>query len=223
MSKRILILALVAVQVQAKEQEFVDIKSHITNVNYDIRYYSGNNFVGERIDGYKAAKCLVHKNAIAALSKASEALNKAGDRFKFFDCYRPEKAVAHFMRWAKDLEDIKTKKTYYPNLDKSAFVGPYIAPRSGHSKGYTVDLTLEQKQPNGSYTEVDMGSAFDMFDLVSNTDNPSITKQQKANRYLLKKSLEAVGFSAYDMEWWHFTYTAVPSNERATFYDFDVK
>lgn len=208
---------------QAGKENFVDIKSKVSNVEYDIRYFGSNNFVGDKVDGYLASKCYIHKDAIAAVQAMVAELEQQGLKLKLFDCYRPEKAVAHFMRWAQDLTDTKTKAEYYPNLPKSALVGPYIAERSGHSRGFTMDVTLLKKDTNGQYQELDMGSAFDMFDPVSNTDNPSITAQQRANRLTLKNIMHKHGFAAYDMEWWHFTYADMSAKQKQQYYDFDVK
>ncbi|TKB43535.1 M15 family metallopeptidase [Thalassotalea mangrovi] len=211
-----------AQQSLVERQQFVDIKSVIENVEYDIRYATSNNFVGERIDGYLASKCLIHRDAMSSLRDIVNELAKQDLRLKFFDCYRPEKAVAHFMSWANDLSDTKTKADYYPNLDKSALVGPYIAERSGHSRGFTVDLTLVRKDGSGQYVELDMGSSYDLFDPLSNTDNPGINASQRKNRQLLKTVMESHGFAAYNMEWWHFTYRDMTTQQKQQYYDFDV-
>ncbi|MDC8829509.1 M15 family metallopeptidase [Alteromonas gilva] len=200
--------------------QFVDVKSVIRDVNTEIRYYSDDNFVGTRIDGYEAAKCLLHRAAANDLKQASEELAGQGYRLKIFDCYRPEQAVAHFMRWAQDISDQSTKSDYYPNIEKADLVPDYIAARSGHSRGYTIDLTLEQVQADGSYKEVDMGSPFDMFDTLSNTDDSRITETQKRHRYQLKSIMHKHHFSAYSMEWWHFTHESDP---KTNYWDFPVK
>ncbi|XQW86762.1 M15 family metallopeptidase [Thalassotalea piscium] len=204
------------------KQQFVDIKLAIPSVVYDIRYASKNNFVGEVIDGYLAPKCLIRQEVIKPLIKLSDELLQQGYRLKLYDCYRPEKAVKHFMRWALDLSDTKTKNTYYPNLDKSNLVGQYIAEKSGHSKGFTLDLTIQMKDKNGTWHDLDMGSTFDMFDKISNTETPLISPQQKYNRQILKVTLERNGFTNYPMEWWHFTYTKTPKSQRQHAYNFDV-
>lgn len=205
---------------ELKPVEMVDLALIMPNATYDIRYASDNNFVGRVVDGYLAPKCFIHISAADKLVKANEALSELGLRFKIFDCYRPQKSVAHFMRWAKDLSDTTTKTEYYPNLPKSELVGDYIAEKSGHSRGYTIDLTIEQKQKNGSYQELDMGSPFDMFDTLSNTADSRVTLAQKKNRYLLKGIMEDAGFRDYSMEWWHFTYNADPGK---IYLDFNIE
>ncbi len=219
----IALLLLAACQANAASsvpEQFVDLKNVVADATFDIRYYSTNNFVGAKVAGYHAAKCIIHKSAARDLKNVSAELALLGYRLKVFDCYRPEQAVAHFMRWAEDLTDVSTKPVYYPNIAKAALVPDYIASRSGHSRGYTIDLSLEQKQPDGSYREVDMGSPFDMFDALSNTEHPHITERQKRHRALLNNTMSSYNFSNYSMEWWHFTHTSDPNT---TYWDFPVK
>ena len=200
-----------------KQQEFIDVATLLPTALFDIRYYSSNNFVGKPIDGYKSAKCLLHKTTAYALQKAHKQAQLAGLNFKIFDCYRPQRAVDHFVRWVNDPTDLVTKATYYPNLGKDELLGGYIAAKSGHSRGSTLDLTLTDSEG----TELNMGSLFDMFDTLSNTDDLRITTRQKANRYKHKNIMVAAGFAPYSMEWWHFTYK--PQAYPDTYFDFEVK
>lgn len=202
---------------QSHRSEFVDVATLIPTALFDIRYFSERNFVGEPIAGYNAPKCLLHKTAAAALLKAHSQAEQAGYNFKIYDCYRPQRAVDHFVRWVNDATDIKTKAAYYPNLGKDQLLGGYIAAKSGHSRGSTIDLTLTDPQGQA----LNMGSLFDMFDTISNTDDPRITEEQKANRYKLKNIMMAAGFSPYSMEWWHFTYK--PQAYPDTYFNFVVK
>lgn len=200
-----------------KRSEFVDVTSVVPSIQTEIRYFTANNFVGEPVTGYEAAKCLLHVSAAKALAKVQTAAKQQGMSLKVFDCYRPQRAVDHFVRWVNDENDTKTKAEYYPNLNKDKLLGDYIAAKSGHSRGSTVDLTLVDSKGK----ELDMGSVFDMFDTLSNTDDPRITPAQKANRYKLKELMTAQGFAPYSMEWWHFTYK--PQAYPDTYFDFVVK
>ncbi|WP_404343400.1 M15 family metallopeptidase [Pseudoalteromonas mariniglutinosa] len=188
--------------VNSQRHEFIDVASILPNAVFDIRYFTEHNFVGTAIDGYLAPKCLLHKTAVIGLQAAQQQAQQQGMSLKIFDCYRPQRAVDHFVRWVNDVTDTKTKSEYYPNLAKKQLLGDYIAAKSGHSRGSTIDLTLVDEQGK----ELDMGSPFDMFDTLSNTDDPRITVQQQANRYKLKTLMINAGFSPYAMEWWHFTY-----------------
>ena len=142
-----------------------------------------------------------------------------GYSLKVFDCYRPQRAVDRFVAWGRDLSDQAMKAEHYPAEDKSQlFEKGYIADRSGHSRGSTLDLTLV-RQPDA--TELDMGTPYDYFDSLSNTEDPRITGQQRANRLLLKGVMEKHGFVNYDKEWWHYTLTDEPYPD--SYFDFPVR
>ncbi|MEO1246259.1 MAG: M15 family metallopeptidase [Pseudomonadota bacterium] len=210
-----------ALEAAARPAAIVDVTDVVENLELDIRYAGTDNFVGEAIDGYLAAKCLVHTEAAARLKKAQEQAEAEGLRLKIFDCYRPQRAVDHFLRWAANPDDIKTKAAYYPNKHKPELIGPYIAARSGHSRAAAIDLTLVKKDRQGGWTKLDMGTPFDFFDARSNTDDPRITPGQKANRYRLRAIMLDAGFKPYDLEWWHFSIADEPYP--ATFFDFPVQ
>ena len=185
--------------------DFVDIKKVIPEVIIDARYYSGENFVGRRIDGYLANKCYLRKETAFALKEAYLEIASENMTFKIFDCYRPQRAVDEFILWTKDIEDQSTKRLYYPNIEKSELLGPYIAAKSGHSRGNTIDLTIASKQGD-QFLDMDMCSSYDLFDPISHTFNDLINPKQQSNRVHLKNVLEKYGFEYYELEWWHFSY-----------------
>lgn len=205
-------LAALFLLAKAAAPDFVDAGEAIPAAVIDIRYASTDNFTGARVDGYRRAKCLLSRPAAEALARASAELSQMGLRLRLFDCYRPQRAVDHFMRWAAN-GDQSTKAAYYPNVEKSAlFAEGYIAERSGHSRGSTVDLTIDG---------LDMGSPFDFFDPLSNTADPRPDAAQRANRLLLKLLMERHGFRPYALEWWHFTLDREPWQD--TYFDRPVK
>ena len=203
----------------ANNDQFVDIKEVIPSVQLDIRYYTHNNFIGSRINGYDAPKCLLTREAALALKYVQEELVNNRQALKIFDCYRPQQAVDHFVRWAKDLNDQKMKAEYYPSIDKkSLFKDGYIAEKSGHSRGSTVDLTIVDLNTN---RELDMGTRFDYFDPLSHTASNGISKIQRDNRIALKTIMERNGFKNLKEEWWHFTLKNEVFPNR--YFDFKVK
>ncbi len=124
-------------------KEFVALSDIDPTIIQDMRYATPRNFVGKPIDGYRQPICILTETAAKALHRAQQSLLKRGYSLKVYDCYRPQRAVDHFVRWAKDLDDQRMKQEYYPNVDKSnLFADGYIAEKSGHSRGSTVDLTL---------------------------------------------------------------------------------
>ena len=198
---------------------FVYIKDEIPTAILEIRYFSEDNFVGTRIDGYHAPKAILSKEAAQALKKAADNLYEQGYYIKIFDAYRPQRAVNHFIRWAKDLDDTKMKGKYYPALDKSVlFKLGYIAEKSGHSRGSTVDLTLVDISTG---KELDMGTGFDFFGEISNHGTDLITKQQEKNRNILRDAMVGAGFEILPEEWWHYKLKDEPYPD--TYFDFPVK
>ncbi len=207
--------------------QFVLISEHIPDVILEIRYYSTYNFIGERIPGYLEPVAILTRQAADSLKAVSDDLMKQGYRLKIFDAYRPQRAVDFFMAWAKDIDDVRMKQYFYPELDKSVIVPQeYVAEKSGHTRGSTVDLTLFDMKLE---KEVDMGCTFDYFGLAS---HPSvlpgqeigaykpITQEQYDNRMILQKAMLRHGFKLYDYEWWHFTLKDEPFPD--TYFNFPV-
>ena len=197
---------------------FVLLSEAVPDAILEIRYYSTYNFVGDRIDGYEEPVALITKQAAAALKEVSDELVSRGYRLKIYDAYRPQKAVTHFMNWAKDENDVRMKKYFYPELEKSVlFPQGYINEHSGHSRGSTVDLTLFDMTTE---KEVDMGGTFDYFGELSHPDYKDITEQQYANRMLLREVMLKHGFKPLPEEWWHFTLENEPYPD--TYFTFPV-
>jgi D-alanyl-D-alanine dipeptidase len=203
---------------QDRPAQFVDATAIVPGLIVDMRYAGAHNFVGRSIDGYEAPRCLLTQTAAAALAEVARDLAPRGLLLKVFDCYRPTRAVADFVRWAHDLNDLTGKTEFYPTVDKRIlFRDGYIAERSNHSRGSTVDLTLAQT----SGRELDMGTPFDFFSPRSWTAAESIPASARANRALLAASMRRHGFRPYEKEWWHFTKSHEPFPN--TYFDFPIR
>ena len=197
---------------------FVVLADAVPGIVQEIRYYSTYNFIGERIDGYEEPAALLTREAARALKAVSNEMNVMGYRLKVFDAYRPACAVRQFVLWGIEDTDVRMKPYFYPDLPKQElFAKGYIASRSGHSRGSTVDLTLLDMATG---KEVDMGSPFDLFSPVSHPDSPAVTKEQHDNRMLLQKVMVRNGFVPIDCEWWHFTLRDEPYPD--TYFEFPV-
>lgn len=208
----------VVVNPEEDASDFVLLTDVVPDAILEIRYYSTYNFVGDRIDGYEQPTALLTKEAAEALKKASDELIKKGYRLKIYDAYRPQKAVTNFMNWAKDVDDTRMKVYFYPELDKSIlFDQGYIAEKSGHSRGSTVDLTLFDMKTE---KEVDMGGTFDYFGELSHPDYKNITEEQYNNRMILREAMINNGFKPLPEEWWHFTLENEPYPD--TYFTFPV-
>mgnify|MGYP000692909123 CR=1 FL=1 len=201
---------------------FVKIKDAIADIQTDVRYFGEDNFMGVRVTGYRAPIIYITKQAAQALKKVQDELRPMGLSLKVFDAYRPQRAVDHFARWALDLEDTKTKAKYYPNTSKNRlFKDGYIARQSGHTRGSTIDLTIVSHNDDGTNTELDMGTGWDLLGKRSHIDAEGMTGQQRANRLLLRTLMMEHGFRPYDKEWWHFTLEDEPFPN--TYFDFLVQ
>lgn len=215
----ILFLGLSTKQKQTLPEGFVYVKSIIPDLDVELRYYSTNNFVGDTIDGYNTNSLILTKAAAEKLKLVQADLQVQNLCLKVYDGYRPQRAVNHFIRWAKDLDDTLKKSVFYPKINKrNLFKAGYIASKSGHSRGSTLDLTITDGETG---EPLDMGSPFDYFGEQSGFDYPNITEQQKHNRQLLKTVMLKHNFRHYPKEWWHFTLRWEPFPK--TYFDFEVK
>lgn len=210
-------------------------------IQQDMRYFGHNNFLGRPVAGYEAPECILSTPAAEALVEVQRAVKQLGLSLKVYDCFRPQRAVNDFMQWGADQSDQLMRASYYPEVPKSElFSRGYIAERSGHSRGSTVDLTLvpdgstipgpdalasvydcrapiDERYPDNS---LDMGTGYDCFDPESHTDNIVVGVDALRNRYLLRDIMEAAGFTNYDQEWWHYTLNDEPFPDQ--YFDFPV-
>lgn len=230
---------------------FVDLAQVAPGIVIQMRYAGAQNFLGRPVHGYVAARCWLSRPAAEALARVAGDLAGRGLALMVYDCYRPQRAVDDFVAWARDGDRAETgdpvetaaRNRHYPAVPRSElFHRGYIALRSGHTRGSTVDLTLiplsraadagaEFQEPddcrfgNGTPFAADgsleMGTAFDCFDERAHADNPEIAPVARHNRQLLRQAMLRRGFAPYAKEWWHFTLTAEPLSNRS--FDFEVR
>jgi D-alanyl-D-alanine dipeptidase len=219
---------------------FVDLADVAPGVRVDLRYAGADNFVGRPVRGYGAARCLVTRRAAAALSRVERALEARDHRLVVYDCYRPRRAVADFVAWSRTTPADAVAPEHNPNVPKGElFKRGYIASRSAHSRGSTVDVSVspmivepagrlrddrtgrdcrDLREPLAPDGTLNMGTTFDCFDVRSHTD-ADVGEEARKNRALLRSAMEKEGFVAYPAEWWHFTL----SNETFPSTDFDFE
>jgi D-alanyl-D-alanine dipeptidase len=225
---------------QAPAGAFSLVSEVAPSITQEIRYITPHNFIGRPIKGYRDAECILTVQAADALARVQTAVRAKGYTLKVYDCYRPQRAVDDFVAWGKRLKDQKMKAEFYPRVDKrNVFKDGYIATKSGHSRGSTVDLTLvklparkQERYHRGDKLRsctsrkrfrdntIDMGTGYDCFDAKSHPFAASVTKKQRRNRLLLRRAMLAAGFKGLATEWWHFTLRDEPFPE--TFFDFPV-
>lgn len=198
---------------------FVDAAAVTPGLVVEMRYASAHNFVGGPVDGYQRPVCLLTRQAAEALAHVERDLAPRALGLKVFDCYRPVRAVVHFVRWAREVRNVATKAEFYPAVDKrDLFRLGYIATQSGHSRGSTVDLGLVMLT-NGR--ELNMGTPFDTFSPRSWASDTSVSGEAQKNRALLAAAMRRRGFRPYVREWWHFTLRGEPFPN--TYFDFPVE
>ncbi len=206
----------------------------------EMRYFGVHNFLGRKVKGYEAAECILTKRAALALKSVQKRLVKRGLSLKVYDCYRPARAVKDFVTWSQN-NDKKAKPEFYPTLPKRRlFALGYIARRSAHSRGSTVDLAIvplpPEKQPDFSFerqracfesyekrfadNSLDFGTGYDCFHELSHTRNPNIGEIARRNRQLLVSEMARAGFVNYSKEWWHFTLRNEPYRKK--YFDFPI-
>lgn len=206
-------------QKQELPEGFVYVRSEIPDLDVELRYFTTHNFVGDTIDGYKSNNLILTKETAEKLKLVQDELQQQNLCLKVYDGYRPQQAVNHFIRWARDLNDTVNKSIFYPNVKKqNLFKEEYIASRSGHSRGSTVDLTIID---GNTGKPLDMGSPYDFFGKESWVDYDGINESQKKNRQLLQRVMLKHNFRNYPKEWWHFTLRWEPFPK--TYFDFEIE
>jgi len=220
---------------------FVHLRSIAPAITQDIRYAGSHNFIGRPIAGYAAGECILARPAAEALAAADAEFRQRGLTIQVFDCYRPQRAVDDFAAWAQDLGQTQMRDEFYPRVDKRVlFSSGYIAHRSGHSRGSTVDLTLrpvnappppawQPGQPLGDCAgparyqdgSLDFGTGYDCFDEKSHHGAAGISAEATQNRALLAEVLTRHGFKPYSQEWWHYTLREEAFPEQ--YFDFPVE
>ncbi len=229
----------------ARDKGFVYLHEVDPTILVSLRYYSNENFVGKTVEGYKKPVVILTRQAAEALKNVQSSVKKDGYCLVVYDAYRPQHAVNNFMLWSTNNTDKIKEQQYYPRVAKDqAFDLGYIARRSGHTRGSTVDLTIikdgeslheikesDRQLLDGSTIKflddgtVDMGSSFDLFDIASHSENDLIKEQYKESRRYLKSVMEQNGFRNYYKEWWHFNMTnePFPADQDSSYFDFPIE
>ncbi|HET7716082.1 MAG TPA: M15 family metallopeptidase [Bauldia sp.] len=241
-SALLLLLSASAASAEQLPEGFVWLRQVDPTIEQDIRYYGRHNFIGRPIAGYEAPECILTREAAEALAAVQAELVRSGLSLKVYDCYRPQRAVDEFVAWAADGADQATKAEFYPRVDKALFFDlGYVARKSGHTRGSTVDLTIvrlghaveppyrageplsdcalpmAERFPDAS---LDFGTGFDCMDEKSHHGRTDIPSVAQTNRLMLKDLMERHGFAAYPEEWWHYTLQDEPFPD--TYFDFPV-
>jgi len=183
----------------------------------DMRYATRRNFTHTKLPGYLAGVCILAEPVARALAKVQADLKEQGLALVMHDCYRPARAV-HAMA-ALVRKRAGTDAEYHPNISGSELVARgYVASRSGHSSGGSVDVSLARRD-GGRLVPLEMGTSFDFFDPSSHTAAAK-SEPARTNRAVLVNAMTRNGFANYAKEWWHFSYSREPFKGRQ--FDFPI-
>jgi D-alanyl-D-alanine dipeptidase len=198
--------------------DFAYVDEAVPGIRWDSKYATWDNFTGKPLDGYLANRIVGTTALCAALARARDEAAGLGFGLLLWDGYRPQRAVDRFLHWSRQPEDGRTKPRHYPNIERvEMFERGYVAARSGHSRGSTVDLTLFRLDTGEL---VSMGGDHDLMDAVSHHGAAGIRRDQRMHRQDLRHVMEVSGFRAYEREWWHYTLENEPYPD--TYFDFPI-
>lgn len=214
-----------------RPDDFVPLRAVAPTIRQELRYTGNDNFLGRPVAGYDKAQCWLTRPAATTLARVQAELAPLALGLKVFDCYRPQRAVDDFMRWA-DGPTGPNAELYYPDVPQTQLIPQgYIAACSGHSRGSTVDLTIihlnrsqapGHEDPRGcagsGAGELNMGSGYDCFGPQSHTLGELVAGEVRENRWRLKRLMERHGFVNFRKEWWHYTLRDEPYPD--TWFDF---
>jgi D-alanyl-D-alanine dipeptidase len=197
---------------------FVFLDEVLSGVRWDAKYATWDNFTGTPVDGYEVNRVVGSDALAAALLEAKDRAAATGLGLLLWDAYRPQRAVDRFLEWSCQPEDGRTKQRFYPNIDRAAmFTSGYVAPKSGHSRGSAVDLTL-YRLDTGEL--LPMGGDHDLMDERSHHGARGVSAIEAPNRRTLCDVMERSGFERYDHEWWHYALRYEPYPD--TYFDFPI-
>lgn len=198
--------------------DFAFVDELVPGIRWDAKYATWDNFTGKPVDGYVANRIVGTRALCTALEVAQEKAASRGFGLLLWDGYRPQRAVDCFVRWSDRPEDGRTKLRHYPNIDRRGMLEQgYVATRSGHSRGSTVDLTLYHLD---SGEIAPMGGGHDLMDPISHHEAGGITPIEARNRHHLCSVMADCGFASYEKEWWHYTLSDEPYPD--TYFDFPI-
>jgi zinc D-Ala-D-Ala dipeptidase len=200
------------------EQGFAFLDEVLRGVRWDAKYATWDNFTGTPVDGYEVNRIVGSRALADALAVAKAHAADLGFGLLLWDGYRPQRAVNRFLEWSALPEDRRTKDRFYPNIDRAEmFTSGYVAPRSGHTRGSAVDLTL-YRLDTGELAA--MGGRHDLMDERSHHGARGVSAVAARNRQTLCSIMEGSGFEPYDREWWHYVLRDEPFPD--TYFDFPI-
>ena len=169
-----------------REQELTELTELDRSIRLDVRYATSNNFMG--VPFYTQGRAFLQRPAAEALVRVHERAEAYGVGLTIHDAYRPWSVTKMFFEGTPD-----ELKRFVADPSRG----------SRHNRGCAVDLTLHDRATG---EVIPMVAGYDEFSTRSYPDYPGGTSRARWYRSLLRRLMEAEGFTVYEYEWWHFDY-----------------
>lgn len=174
------------VEENKREADLIELRKLSRSIKLDIKYATADNFVGRPV--YTEARAFLQRPAAEALVRVHKLLKKQHLGIVVYDAYRPWAVTKLF--WEVVRED---QKIYVADPAKG----------SKHNRGCAIDIGMYDRKTGKT---IPMPSAYDEFNERASPEYTGGTDEERANRDLLRKLMEAAGFTVNPNEWWHFDY-----------------
>ncbi|NLN97311.1 MAG: M15 family metallopeptidase [Eubacteriaceae bacterium] len=180
----------------------VNLSERIPSLETDVRFYTGENFIGKPLPGYHAPVVWASAQCAEALQRVQHLLLAQGLSLRVYDGYRPQEAECAIRDWMEEPETMPEKAYYYPKLTKKQLMEKgFIKFPSVHRTGEALDVTLFKLS---SGISLDMGSPYGYMSPASQKTYSHLTPRQVQNRLMLKYAMASACFKMNDGGWWHF-------------------
>lgn len=183
-------------------EELCYLDEEVPGIRVDLKYCGSDNFTGRPVAGYTSGhRAILRRDTAECIRRAQTALAEKGLGLVVWDAYRPHRAMEDFYAWSQTADESR-KTEFYPNITKAGiYENKYIRRHSEHSWGVAVDVGIIELATG---KELDMGGRHDFLDASSATRYSGLTPEQRANRMLLRDTMDHAGMRNYKREWWHY-------------------
>jgi len=172
------------VESEKVKSDLVAVRSFDPAIRLDVRYAGTNNFLGQQI--YERPGAFLQRPAAEAMARINRSLAPQGFGLLVHDAYRPWYVTKMF--WDAT-----------PPASRIFVADP--AKGSRHNRGAAVDLTMIDLATG---TPMITTGRYDEMSSRSYTNYVGGSDEQRWLREVLRRAMEADGFTVYPQEWWHF-------------------
>lgn len=187
--------ALTQLESTLQRKGYKDVTEAVPGTYVELMYARADNFTG-RVLYDSLSHAYLHPDAARALAQAAKELQRQRPDLRFLikDAARPVSVQRHMFRTVR-------------GTPKARYVANPANGGGTHNFGIAVDITLCDTLGR----ELPMGTPVDHLGPEANIDREQellrrgiITKEELANRRLLRRVMLSAGFKTIRKEWWHF-------------------